>query len=614
MPDLVSSPKSSTSDRAPSMSSPDSLTPGREPAAVSWTSRVAAWMPGLEMLRGYRREWLQHDVVAGLSVAAVALPVGIAYAKLAGFPPVVGIYSSILPLVAYALFGTSRQLMVNPDAAACAILAATLVPIAAGDPARYADLSIALAFLTGIACIAGGLIGFGVIANFLSRPILTGYLNGIALSIIAGQLDTLFGFTVPSAGFFHTLWYAAERLPQTHPASVALGVALIVLLWVIKRFAPRVPGPLVAAALGIAAVYALHLDKMGVQVVGPAPAGFPVPRIPSVRTADVWPLIFGACGIMLVSFCSMMTTARGFAAKNHYTIEPNKDLIALGVCDIASGLSRGFVVSGADSRTAVADSSGGKTQLMGIIAAAALTVVLLFLTGPIAFLPSVALAAILISASFSLFDFASLATYWRVSKAEFRHSVVAMLGVMTLGVLPGVLIAVGLAILRLLYLASRPHEALLGRGDDGSFATAEEGGAIIPGLIIWRFDSSLVFFNADYFQARVRALSARGDLRWFVFDAESSPFLDMTGAEALASARRGLEEQNIVLAIARGQGVFRMMLERTGVAEQIGPSMLFPTITAAAEAFDKAHAAEAPETSPPPEIRVANFDLPSRGR
>jgi high affinity sulfate transporter 1 len=552
---------------------------------------LAAWMPGLETFRGYRREWLASDVVAGLSVAAVALPVGIAYAKLAGFPPVVGIYSSILPLVAYALFGSSRQLMVNPDAAACAILAATLVPLAAGDAGRYADLSIALTLLTGVACIAGGLVGFGVIANFLSRPILTGYLNGIALSIIAGQLDTLLGFTVPSGGFLRTLWSVALRLGDTHRPGLVLGLALIAVLLVLRRFLPRVPGPLVAAVLGIAAVYGLRLDLIGVAVVGPAPAGFPAPHIPSVRTGDIWPLIVGACGIMLVSFCSMMTTARGFAAKNQYTIVPNQDLIALGVCDLASGLSRGFVVSGADSRTAVADSSGGKTQLMGIVAALAMAIVLLFLTGPIAFLPTVALAAILISASFSLFDFSSLRSYWRVSRAEFRHAIVAMLGVMTVGVLPGVLIAIGLAILRLLFLASRPHEAILGRGGDNSFTTEEEGGTFIDGLMVYRFDSSLVFFNADYFTSRVLALTKDTDLKWFLFDAESAPFLDMTGADALAAVRRELEARNIVLAIARAKGFFRLMLERTGVAEQIGPSLLFPSIHSGAEAFQNAYPA-----------------------
>jgi len=400
------------------------------------------WLPGLRLVHTYRREWLPKDVLAGLSLAAVALPIGIAYAPLVGLPPVVGIYSCIFPLVAYALFGSSRQLIVNPDAAACAIVAATLAPMAISDPAHYADLSIALALLTGLLCIAGGLAGLGVIANFLSRPILTGYLNGIALSIISGQLAKLLGFKVASAGFFRTLFEVVSRLGETHLPTLAVGLALFVLLQAFKRLAPRVPAPLVAVVLGIGAVYVLGLDRQGVAVVGPVPAGFPTPRIPAIQTGELWPLAFGACGIVLVTFCSMMTTARGFAAKNGYTIDTSRDMIALGACDLASGLTRGFVVSGAASRTAVAESAGGKSQVTALAAAATMAAVLVFLTAPLTYLPSAALAAILISAVLGLFDIASLRGYYRVSRPEFRHAMVAMLGVMTVGVLPGILVAV----------------------------------------------------------------------------------------------------------------------------------------------------------------------------
>lgn len=548
-----------------------------------------SWIPGLRVARTYRREWLPSDVVAGVSVAAVAIPIGIAYARLAGFPPVVGIYSCILPPVAYAIFGSSRQLIVNPDAAACAIVAATLAPMAAGDAARYADLSIALTFLTGLLCIAGGVAGLGVIANFLSRPILTGYLNGIALSIIAGQLGTLLGFRVASAGFFRTLARVASRLSETHIATLAVGLALFVLLRALKHLAPKVPAPLVAAVLGIGAVYALGLDRHGVAVVGHVPAGFPTPRIPLVGAGDLWPLLFGACGIVLVSFCSMMTTARGFAAKNGYAIDTNQDMIALGVSDLASGLSRGFVVSGADSRTAVADSAGGKTQVTALVAAAMMAAVLLFLTAPLAYLPTAALAAILISSALGLFDVSSLRSYYRVSRPEFRHSVAAMLGVMTVGVLPGVLIAVGLALLRLLRLASRPHDAVLGmvEGKDGAYGTEGEGGRTIPGLMIYRFDASLLFFNADYFKDRVLALSNDADTlpTCVLFDAESVPVLDITGADALEALRTELSGRGSVLAIARAKGLFRVMLERTGVAERIGTAHLFPTVRAGVQAF-----------------------------
>jgi high affinity sulfate transporter 1 len=547
------------------------------------------FFPGLAPLLAYRREWFARDVVAGLSVAAVALPVGIAYARVAGFPPAVGIYSSILPAIAYVLFGSSRQLIVNPDAAACAILAATLAPLAAGNDARYWDLSIALTFLTGLFCLAGGMAGLGAIANFLSRPILTGYLNGIALSIIAGQLATLLGLRVPAGGFFLTLARDAEALGATHLPTLAMSVMLLALLWLLRRLAPRAPAPLVAAAFAIAGVYALGLDRHGMAVVGTVPAGFPMPRIPKLETRDLWPLTSGAAGIALVSFCSMMTTARGFAAKNKYRIAVNQEMVALGMSDIASAFGRGFVVSGADSRTAVADAAGGKTQATALVAAFAMALVLIFLTRPLAYRPTAALAAILVSSAAGLFDIASLENYWRVSKAEFRHAIVAMLGVMTVGVLTGILVAVGLAMLRLVRLAAHPHDALLGADPrtGGAYCGTDEGGVPIEGVMIYRFDASLVFFNADYIRDRALALvdNAEQKPRWFLLDAETVPLLDITGAEALEALRTGLADRGIVLALARAKGLFLLMLEKTGVAEKIGPARLFPRIHAGVEAF-----------------------------
>lgn len=556
---------------------------------------IESWLPGLRLVRTYQRAWLPSDVVAGLSVAAVALPIGIAYAQLAGFPPVVGLYACILPPVAYALFGSSRQLIVNPDAAACAIVAATVAPLAAADATRYGDLSLVLTFLVGLLCIGSGLARLGFVASFLSRPILTGYLNGIALTIIVGQIGALLGFHVASGGFFHTLATVLSRLGETHVATLLTGVGLLAVLLVLKRVAPRLPGPLVAAALGIGAAYLLGLEQHGVAVVGPVPAGFPPPRLPTVGIDDLGPLVVGACSITLVSFCSMMTTARGFAAKNGYAINPNQDFVALGMSDLASAASQGFVVSGADSRTAVADASGGKTQVTGLIAAAAMALVLLFLTGPLAYLPTAALAAVLMSSALGLFDVAALRRYQQVSRPEFRDSLVAMLGTMTVGVLPGVLIAIGLAILKLLSLAAHPRDAVLGvvQGQDGVYGAEAEGADVhtIPGLLIYRFDSAIVFFNADYFQDRVRAQVAAARPAWVLFDAESANLLDMTAAEALDALRAELADQGTTLAIARSKGLFHVMLERTGVAERIGAEYLFPSVHAGAQAFLKARGA-----------------------
>jgi len=548
---------------------------------------IQTWLPGVHLLRTYDTKNLGSDVVAGLSVAAVAIPIGIAYAQLAGAPPEVGIYSAFLAPVAYALFGSSRQLIVNPDAAACAIVAATTAPLAAGDPAKFADLSILLTLFTGVVCIAAGIARFGFIANFLSRPILVGYLNGIAISIIVGQLAKIIGVDVAQGGVFRTLGNLARQITSLHWTTAIVGLSLLALLLLLKRFAPKVPGPLVAAVVSIVAVYFFALNASGVRTIGTIPAGLPAPHIPSIAAADLGPLALGAVTIMLVSFCSMMTTARGFAAKNGYRIDPNRDLMALGVCDLVSGLTRGFVVSGADSRTAVADSAGGKTQMTSIFTSIAIAVVLLFLTAPLAYLPSAALAAILISSSIGLFDLHSLRRYYHVSKPEFRHAMVAMLGVMTIGVLGGVVIAVGLAILRLLMLGSKPHDAVLGETEADGFVNiaTEPSAKPISGVVIYRFDASLLFFNADYFASRVRQVisDAGSKPSVFVLHAESIPVLDITGASVLESLHVELAQAGIELRIAKSKGVFRIMLEQSGVADTIGRERLFASIRAAVD-------------------------------
>jgi high affinity sulfate transporter 1 len=550
--------------------------------------RLQAWLPGLRLLRNYDKQNLRSDLIAGLSVAAVAIPIGIAYSQLAGASPVVGIYSCLLPPVAYALFGSSRQLIVNPDAAACAIVAATTAPLAAGDPERYADLSIALTLFTGVLCIIGGFARLGVIANFLSRPILIGYLNGIAISIIVGQFGRLLGINIASGGVFKTLLNLIRHLGETHFVTMVLGLSLLIGLLLMKRFLPRWPGPLMIAIAGISVVYFLRLDT--VQVIGAIPRGLPTPHIPKIAISDLERLTIGAVTIGLVSFCSMMTTARGFATRNGYQIDANRDLTALGVCDLASGFMRGFVVSGADSRTAVADSAGGKSQVTSIVASLAIALVLLFFTAPLAYLPSAALAAILISSSIGLFDFDAMRRYYRISKPEFRHMFVAMLGVMTVGVLQGVLLAIGLAMLRLLVLASKPHDAVLGiiPGTRTFSNTATDPTAVtIPGLMIYRFDASIVFFNADHFANRVReVIRAAGQKpSWFLIDAETIPIADTTGADMIAALHRELRLEGIVLTVASAKGFFRLMLETTGASDTIGKQYQFTSIREGIEAF-----------------------------
>src|SRR5262245_21074831 len=396
---------------------------------------IDRFLPGLRPLLGYRREWLRSDVVAGVSVAAVAIPTAIAYSQLIGFKPIVGLYAAILPLVAYALFGTSRQLIVNPDAATCAVFAATVLPLAGNDPTTFTSLSVALAVLTGLACIAAGILRLGFVADFLAKPILVGYLNGVAISIFLGQIGKVFGFPMRARGIGPRLIEFAEKLPQTHLPTLAVGVVTLAVTMGVRRVAPRVPGSLLGIVGGVIAVYGLGLEDKGVAVLGKLPAGLPHFHWPQFEPSLLTPLVGGALGVALMSFSSGMVTARSFAARNHYDIDVDREFIALGACQIASRLSQGFAVSGADSRTAVNDVMGGKTQMVGLVAAATMTAVLFFLTGPLRYLPVAALGAVLIVAAVGLFDGPALLKIWRVSRAECVLAVVTTVGVIWLDVL-----------------------------------------------------------------------------------------------------------------------------------------------------------------------------------
>ena len=503
---------------------------------------LGRFVPGLAALVAYDRHDLRPDVVAGLSVAAVALPVGIAYAEIARVPTVVGIYSAIFPLFAYALFGSSRQLMTGPDAATCLMAAVGISAIAGGDPERYTALMVALTLMTGLFYLVAGIARLGFIANFLSQPILVGYLNGIALIILIGQLPKLCGFAVKSDGFFPQVAAVAERLDATHVPTLILGATLLVLLVALQRLAPRLPGALIVAIVGIIAVTALGLANRGVAVLGSVPAGFPHLRLPSFNLAEFKELVHDAAGIMLISFTSGVLTAKSFAQRNRYDIDANQELIAFGACNLASGLAQGFPVTGANSRTAVNNATGGRTQLVGVIAGAAMLVFLSFLTAPLARLPTTALAAIIIVSAFGLFDFAALRRLWSASGRELAVSLATTAGVLFFGVLPGVLLAVVLSLLWLLSIGSRPHDAVLGRapGIKGFHDVNDyPGAATIPGLLIYRFDANLVFFNCDHFKESVlrHIDAAAAPVEWVLIDASPINVVDYTALQKVDELR-----------------------------------------------------------------------------
>jgi len=512
--------------------------------------------PGILALSGYRPSWLPKDLAAGLSVAAIALPVGIAYADLAGVPPVVGMYSAIFPLFAYALFGSSRQLMTGPDAATCILVAATLGPLAGGDPERYAALLLGLTVMTGLLYLFAGMIKLGFIANFLSQPILTGYLNGIALLIIVGQVPKLLGYRGTEDAFFGKVLEFFERIDQSHWPTAALGIGTLVVLVMIMRFLPRLPGAFVVVGLSILLVASFGLDQKGVAVLGDVPGGLPSIVLPSFDRG-VFNDIFGAAaGLVLVSFTSGVLTAKSFARRNGYEVNANQELIGFGACNLASGLAQGFPVTGADSRTAVNNAMGGKTQMVGLVAGGAMLLVLLFLTSPLAYVPTTALAAVILVSAVGLFDLADLRLLYRMSYREFLMSVGTTLGVLVLGVLPGILLAVALSLIWLLSVGSRPNDAVLGRvrGQKGFHSVSDYPDAkTIPGLLLYRFDSNVVFYNADYLKTRVRAAVAaqKTTVEWVVIDASSVNVIDVTGLRKLDELRDELAAAGVSVYIAR---------------------------------------------------------------
>lgn len=551
--------------------------------------------PGLMSLLKYQQSDLQCDLRAGLSVAAVALPVGVAYAQLAGFNPAVGLYSSILPLLAYAIFGTSRQLIVGPDAATCALVAASVAPLASGDGRLYESLSVTLAVLAGILCVGASFLKLGALADFLSKPILVGFLNGIALSIILGQIGKIFGYSITKGGIVPRLVEFLEKLGLTHWPTLAVGVGTFLVLLVAPRLLRGFPAALVAIIVAALAVRVLGLEGQGVKTVGDVPAGLPhfvVPRFPMA----LLPVLLGdAAGLALVTFSSMMLTSRSFASKNKYDIDADREFAALGVANIASGLSQGFAVSGADSRTAMSDATGGRTQVTGVVAAATIAAVLLFLTGPLRYVPVAALGAVLVKAALALIDVPALRTIYKIDNREFALSVLATLGVVAVGAIQAILVAVVLAVLRFIRVVSRPKIEILGevKGLPGLHSIERHPeAATIPGLILLRFNAPLVFFNAPYFKRGVMAAAdaAGPSLKWLVLDMLPITLVDSTGLYTAEEVADVLRERGVLLAAAGRQTEWRLWAESRKRPSSDRKIRFYPTFREVIRAYQSVEA------------------------
>jgi len=550
---------------------------------------MGRFAPGIFAFLSYNKANFARDAVAGLSVAAIALPVGVAYAQLAGFNPAVGLYSSMLPLLAYAIFGTSRQLIIGPDAALCALMASAVGPMASGDPNLYLSLTATLTFLAGAMCIVAKFLKLGGIADFLSKPILVGFLNGVAISIILGQVGKIFGFPTSARGIIPHLIEFASKVGQTHWPTLTIAVAVLLLLLTLPRFLPRVPASLLALVAGALAVKVIGLQSIGVKTVGSVPAGLPALHFPIFQPELLPNVLAEAIGLALIAFSSMMLTARSFASKNRYDIDPDQEFAALGVANIASAISGGFAVTGADSRTAMNDSSGGRTQMTGVIAATVIALVLIFLTGPLQYVPMAALGAVLIVASISLMDVRTLKTLYQIDRREFALSIVATLGVVAVGAIKAILVAVILAIVRFVSLVSRPRVEILGSVKDfpGLHSTERhQDASTIPGLLLFRFNAPIVFFNASFFKREaLKAVVAAGpELKWFVIDMIPITMIDSTGLYVAEEVISTLADRGILFATA-GRLTERSLWIRRRQSLIAHEFRRFPTLRAALKAY-----------------------------
>jgi high affinity sulfate transporter 1 len=563
-------------------------------------------------LSSFRRDWLTRDIVAGVVLTTLLVPQGMAYAELAGLPPITGLYTSITCLLGYAALGPSRILVLGPDSSLGPMIAATILPLVAakGNAEQAVELASLLAIMVAAIMIVAAVAKLGFIADLISKPTMIGYLNGLALTILVGQLPKLFGFKVEADGFLGELAGFVKGLAhgEAVAAAAAVGITGIAVILVLQRWLPKVPAVLIMVVLAIAATTVFSLADHGVSLVGVLPKGFPPLTIPHVRLSDLGPLFAGALGIALVSLADTISTASAFAARTGQEINGNQEMIGIGAANLAAGLFQGFPVSTSGSRTAVAERSGAKTQFTGVTGAVLIILMIVLVPGLFRNLPNPALAAVVITASLSLADIPGTVRLWRQRKAECLLSIAAFLGVALLGVLPGIAIAVGLSILNVFRRAWWPYDTELGRveGLPGYHDTQLHPQAQhLPGLVIYRFDAPLFFANATTFRDEVRRM-ARADPppRWILIAAEPVTDVDTTASDVLEDLDEALNAQGISLVFAELKDPVRERIERYGLTRTIDPRHFFPTVEAAVAAFREetgAQWAAGPPATEPPE-------------
>ncbi|MFE5543226.1 SulP family inorganic anion transporter [Streptomyces sp. NPDC056534] len=558
------------------------------PGDPGWR-RLVPGAPGFAVLARYERSWLRGDLLAGVTVVAYLVPQVMAYATVAGLPPVVGLWAILPALVSYALLGSSRLLSVGPESTTALMTATVVAPLAAGDPGRYAVLAAALAVAVGLLCLVAWAARLGFVADLLSRPVLVGYLAGVALIMIVDQLPKVTGVSTTGSGFFPQLVSFAQNLPEAQPATTALAVTALVLLFALPFFLPAVPGPLVVVVLGTVAVAAFALDGHGIAVIGDVPVGFPHPALPDID--ELSRLLVPALGILLVGYTDVILTARAFATGDEVgRLDANQELLALGAANLGAGALSGFPVSSSASRTALADSAGARSQVYSLTAGAAVLAVLLFLSPLLSRTPVAVLGALVIYAAVKMIDLAGFRRLASFRRRELLLAVGCLCGVLSLDILYGVLVAVGLSVAELLTRVARPHDAVQGLvpGVAGMHDVDDYPEArTIPGLLVYRYDSPLFFANAENFRSRALAAVAEqsGPDHWFVLNAEANVEVDITALDSVDELRRELSRRGVVFAMARVKQDLRDDLDAYGLTESVGADLIFPTLPTAVTAY-----------------------------
>ena len=557
------------------------------------------WLPGLLTLRRYKAAWLSHDVAAGVVLATILVPVGIAYAEASGVPGIYGLYATIVPLLAYAVFGPSRILVLGPDSSLAAVILGVVAPLSGGDPVRAIALASAMAIVSGIVCILAGATRLGFITELLSKPIRYGYMNGIALTVLISQLPKLLGFSVEGEGPLRKLWMIGMAVVdgKTNWIAFAIGAATLAVILLFKNN-KRVPGVLIAVVGAAVIVGALDLAaRAQVSVLGPLPQGLPILSIPWINYDDLVPVLIGGLAVAMVSFADTSVLSRVYAARLDMKVDPNQEMMGLGAANLAAGFFQGFPISSSASRTPVAEAAGARTQLSGIVGALVVALLLLLAPTLLRNLPTAALAAVVIASAIGLIEVTDLVRIYRIQRWEFWLSIACFAGVAVLGAIPGIGLAIVIAVIEFLWDGWRPHSAVLGRAqgvkgyhDITRYPNARQ----VPGLVLFRWDAPLFFANAELFKERVldAVNKSSTQLSWVVVAAEPVTSVDVTAADILVELDEALHRTGIKFCFAELKDPVKDKLRRFGLFERIGEGFFFPTIGAAVSSYLHTHAVD----------------------